>query len=193
MHREKARWELHKNAIGYLEQIQKATPYETTAVQPLTSYHKKHLSKTNKTCEMLFEKRGWMHVSFFYRPLFMNMPMLADRQELNYISTVWTQDIIWKTCWEWWMIMMDGWRKKSALATQLDDDDFKILPWENDHQTYNFLLASAQLAGLTIHCLYHLQRRNAPSQRGVLGMTLNWIWWLGSSSGDLVNVEYHYH
>ena len=40
-HREKKiRWELHKNVRSYLEQILEATPYETTAVWPLT-YHLK--------------------------------------------------------------------------------------------------------------------------------------------------------
>ena len=33
--RENARWELHKNAVCYLEQILEATPHETTAVWPL--------------------------------------------------------------------------------------------------------------------------------------------------------------
>ena len=30
-HREKAGWEQHKNATGYLEQILETTPHETTA------------------------------------------------------------------------------------------------------------------------------------------------------------------
>ena len=37
---EKARWELHKNALSYLEQIQEATSHETSAVRPLTSHLK---------------------------------------------------------------------------------------------------------------------------------------------------------
>ena len=36
---EKAKWELYKNATIYIEQILEATSHETTAVQPLTSYH----------------------------------------------------------------------------------------------------------------------------------------------------------
>ena len=35
-HREKVRWELHKNAMSYIEQILEATSYETTALWPLT-------------------------------------------------------------------------------------------------------------------------------------------------------------
>ena len=57
-HREKARWELHKNAVSYLEQILEATPHETTAVLPLTSHLKNYSNKTNKTCGILLEKQG---------------------------------------------------------------------------------------------------------------------------------------
>ena len=35
---EKARRELHKNTMNYVEQILEATLYKTTAVQPLNSY-----------------------------------------------------------------------------------------------------------------------------------------------------------
>ena len=37
-HIEKARWELHKNAMSYIEQILEATLHETAAVRPLTSH-----------------------------------------------------------------------------------------------------------------------------------------------------------
>ena len=55
MHKEKARWNLHKNATSYIEQILEATA-NTTAVWPLTSRLKNHLYKTNKTCGTLLEK-----------------------------------------------------------------------------------------------------------------------------------------
>ena len=48
MHRENARWELHKNATSYFEQILEATPYETTAVWPLIFYLKNHPNKMNE-------------------------------------------------------------------------------------------------------------------------------------------------
>ena len=38
MYWEKAEWELHKNAMSYIEQILEATPHETTVVRPFTSY-----------------------------------------------------------------------------------------------------------------------------------------------------------
>ena len=41
-HREKARWELHKNAMYNSEQILEATPHKTAAVQPLTSHFKNY-------------------------------------------------------------------------------------------------------------------------------------------------------
>ena len=49
MYREKARWELHKNAMYCLEQILEATLNKTAAVWPLTSHFTKHSSKMNKT------------------------------------------------------------------------------------------------------------------------------------------------
>ena len=46
----KARWELHKNAMSYTEQILEATPDKTTALLQLTSHLKDHPNKMNKTC-----------------------------------------------------------------------------------------------------------------------------------------------
>ena len=59
----------------------------------------------------------------FYEPLNIDMPGLANQQELIYISSVWTQDLVWRTCWEKWMIGTDGKREsgKSVLSVQLDD------------------------------------------------------------------------
>ena len=47
-HGEKTRWELHKNAMCYFEQILKATPLKTAAVPPLTSHLKNYPSTMNK-------------------------------------------------------------------------------------------------------------------------------------------------
>ena len=38
VYREKARREQQKNAMGFIEQIKEATPYETTAVTLLNSH-----------------------------------------------------------------------------------------------------------------------------------------------------------
>ena len=54
--REKARWELHKNAMCCLEQILEAILHKIAAVLPPTSRLTNHPSKTNKTCKALLEK-----------------------------------------------------------------------------------------------------------------------------------------
>ena len=41
---------------------------------------------------------------FFYGRQHMDVPVLADQQELIYVSSVQTQDVIWKTYQERWMI-----------------------------------------------------------------------------------------
>ena len=80
------------HAIRYLEQILEATPHKTTDVQPLTSHLKNYLCKMNETCGTLLENQ----VTFFYGPL--HMPEWADQQELIYINSMRTQDVIWKIC-----------------------------------------------------------------------------------------------
>ena len=52
--RERARWELHKNAISYLELILEAAAHETVALQTLTPCLKNYQNKTDKTCGNLF-------------------------------------------------------------------------------------------------------------------------------------------
>ena len=47
-------------------------------------------------------------VTFFYGPLSMGVPMLADQEELIYISSVRTQDVVWKTYPERLMVGTDG-------------------------------------------------------------------------------------
>ena len=38
----------------------------------------------------------------FYAPLHMDISVLADQQELIYISSMWIQEVVWKTSWEHW-------------------------------------------------------------------------------------------
>ena len=52
----KTMWEQHKDIACCFEQILKAAPYKTAAVQPLMSDFSKHPNKTNKTCWALLEK-----------------------------------------------------------------------------------------------------------------------------------------
>ena len=56
-HRDKARWELHKNVKCCLEQILEAIPHKTAAIWPPTSHLSNPPSKTDKTCRELLEKQ----------------------------------------------------------------------------------------------------------------------------------------
>ena len=82
----------------------------------------------NKTSRTWLEKQEQTK-TFFNGHLYMDALMLVNQQELIYISSVWTQDVVWKTCQEEWMIETDGERvieresRKSMLTVQLNDDD----------------------------------------------------------------------
>ena len=70
----------------------------------------------------------------------MDAPVLADQQELTYTRSVRTQDVVWKTCQELWMIGTNGVcvcvrerererereSRKYVLASRLDDDDDEV-------------------------------------------------------------------
>ena len=53
-------------------------------------------------------------------------------------------------------------------------------------------LVTSMLAGFSIHWQYPLCRglRPQPCKRSVLGMTQNYIWWWGSSFGNLSSVKH---
>ena len=55
----------------------------------------------------------------------MAVQVLADQQELIYVASVQTQDVIWKTIRGRWIIGADGKREsgKSVLSVRLHDDD----------------------------------------------------------------------
>ena len=72
--------------------------------QPLSSYPKKHLSKTNKTCGTQLEKQGWTHKKCSS----MDPDTWIYQQELIYICSVLTLDVIWRIWPEQWMIRTDG-------------------------------------------------------------------------------------
>ena len=46
--------------------------------------------------------------TFCHGHLLMDAPVLAERQKLNYISSVRTLDTVWRTCSGRWMIGTDG-------------------------------------------------------------------------------------
>ena len=107
--REKAWWELHKNATSYFEKILEATPHETTAVRPLTFHLKNYPNKMNNRYCSLLEKPEQSHVMVLYEPQHMNISVLADQQELIYVRT---KDIVWKTGREWCSKGTDGERER---------------------------------------------------------------------------------
>ena len=50
--------------------------------------------------------------------------MLVNQLELTYNSSAWTQDAVWKTCQDQWLIGTDEEKesRKSMLVAQLDED-----------------------------------------------------------------------
>ena len=69
----------------------------------------------------------------------MDMSELADQQELIYISSMWTQDVVWKIYLEWCMIGMNGESEsgKSMLVVWLDDE--KLILYDvidSQHEKY---------------------------------------------------------
>ena len=58
------------------------------------------------------EARMNAFVNFFYGTLHTNVPVLVDQQELIYIRSVQTQNVVWKTCQEQWKIETDGERER---------------------------------------------------------------------------------
>ena len=125
-YKEKAKREQQKNSTSNIEQILEETPHETTDIWPLTSHLKNHTNETNKLCRTVLEKQWWTHRTFSNRPLHLELPVLANQRQLTNNIYVRTQDAVWKTCQEQWMIGTDGKREresgKSMLATWLDDD-----------------------------------------------------------------------
>ena len=111
--REKAKWELHKNATCQFEQIQEAAPHKTTSVRPLISHITNHPEEAKKNSLAMFS-HGFLH---------MDTPVLTKQQRLIYISSVQTLDAVKRTYQERWQIGMDVERvsRESVLSTQLDD------------------------------------------------------------------------
>ena len=68
-----------------------------------------------------------------------NVPVLAAQQEFIYISSVRTQDVVWKTFRKRWMIRIDGEleSEKSVLSVRLDDDMHTrvcVCVWERERE-----------------------------------------------------------
>ena len=68
----------------------------------------------------------------------MDVLMLANQQELIYISSVQTQDVVWKTCLEQWMIRTDGERVREMCAISVIEDDDENLFLNQFHCSFLF-------------------------------------------------------
>ena len=64
-------------------------------------YLTSHLKNEQDTAR---EARTKFKMTFFYKFLQMDVPNLADQQELIFIRSVRIQDEVWKTCQERWTI-----------------------------------------------------------------------------------------
>ena len=106
-HWEKTRQELHKNCYGHIEKILKATPRRNNSCTSsyLPSLKPSKLDEQDMR-DAAGEDRTNSSITFSYRLLHMNVPMLVDQQELTYNSSMWTQDVVLKTYLERWMIEM---------------------------------------------------------------------------------------
>ena len=115
MHREKAWWELHKNAMSYFEQILEVLTQQNNISKTIQERQTRHAEHCWRNKDELIS--DW--------PLHADMPVWADQQEIIYISSVQTQDAVWKTCPEWQLIGMKGEREsgKSMLSASFDGDD----------------------------------------------------------------------
>ena len=92
MHREKARWELHKMLRDFLNKFRKQLPTK----QQMNGY----LPTISKNIEVRhmqgIDGDARMNLTFFCRLLHMDVPVLAHQQKIIYISSVWTQGVVWK-------------------------------------------------------------------------------------------------
>ena len=103
MHREKAQWETTQDCYKLFGTNPGSNTLKTAATWPLTSLLKNHPSQTNNIWDTAGEIRTNLLVTFLYGPLHMDMPLLANQQELIYIISVQTQDVAWMICQEGWM------------------------------------------------------------------------------------------
>ena len=108
-----------------LRAILNKSPHELTTVQTLTTHLRNHPNKMNKTCGALLEKQKRTHKWRSSMDLYTwACQCLATRKNL-FTSVVHTEDVVWKTNWNRWMIGRNGEREseKSLLSAWLNDCD----------------------------------------------------------------------
>ena len=88
-------WSSHADNTGILDSLILSQSSITPSIP--------HISETIKWDEQDMRNTAGkakmnLEVTFFYGPLHINVSALADQQELIYISSVGTLDVVWKTC-----------------------------------------------------------------------------------------------
>ena len=86
------------------------------------------------------------------------LPQLKDWRNIRFLS--------FTPIWEW-IVLARSWKISTSLSVEL-----------------THLQTSVQILSIGVRIVF-LAEEQSSSKRGVLGMKLNWIWWWGSSSGDL--------
>ena len=94
-----------------------------------------HLPPISKTIEIKRTRyvghcwRSKTEVTISDGPFHMNVPVLANQQELTYNSSAQTQDTVWKTRRKLWMIGTNGEREsgKFIQTARLDNDEISII------------------------------------------------------------------
>ena len=113
-HEEKAGWERHKNALYCFEQIlEEMPPTKQQLTPPILSTIQIRWTKTCGRDTPVGEAKTNSWLTFFYKPLHMDLPVMIDQQGLNYISSVWTLDVDWRICQKQWMRERERWREKN--------------------------------------------------------------------------------
>ena len=90
-----------------------------TAVRPRISYLTTIQVRRTQHVECCWRSTDEVIMTFFYGSVHTDVPVTADQQEL---SSVWTLEVVWKICFERWMMRTDWKRQpgKSVLAGWLD-------------------------------------------------------------------------
>ena len=85
----------------------------------------RHLLPISEAIKIRQTRHTNWEVTFFCGPLHMDMLVVTDQQKRIYISFVWSQDIVWKTCQQRWMIGTEGVKEsgKTVRSSQVDVDD----------------------------------------------------------------------
>ena len=138
-HREKTRWELHKDTMCCFKQILEAAPNKTVLYC--------HLNPISKPLQVTLTRhvasRTNSSMTFFNGPLYMDVPVMANQQELTNISSVQTLDLVWKTCQKWWMIGIERERARKIHADHITWRKWRLtwgIKWIYMDQDKNYLV-----------------------------------------------------